>query len=118
MLGSRPCSKTSSGVRLNRFSFILVVVHDLHLLRPVVPDETNTPLLVDANAVLSGAISPQSLQPVSRRPAQVFEVHGVIQEHQLAACPHLDLGRERLRGPAAEDALGFTAAEGADHSGW
>jgi hypothetical protein len=45
-----------------------MVVDDLDMLRPLLrPVEADPPLIVDANAVLSGPVSLQELQSVSRR---------------------------------------------------
>jgi hypothetical protein len=46
----------------------LVVVDDFDFIRiTFFPAKTNSPLIVDPDAMLSGSIALQSLQPVSRR---------------------------------------------------
>jgi hypothetical protein len=53
-----------------------VIVHDFRLVSIVIqPLETNTPLIVDANAVLTLPVPGKGLQPVTRRSAQVIKTH-------------------------------------------
>ena len=57
-----------------------MVVHDFHLLRvAAAPDETNPPLIIDADAVLAGPVAFQSLQPVARRCKQIAERPSPVQ---------------------------------------
>jgi hypothetical protein len=61
-----------------------VVIDDFHIYRTLIgPSETNSVLIIDADAVLPLAISSQNLQPVPRWRAQ--EVDGVcsIQHGEL-----------------------------------
>lgn len=52
----------------------LMVIDDLDLpCAAVPPNETDTPPFVDANAVLSSAVSPQRLKPVTRRRLQIVK---------------------------------------------
>jgi hypothetical protein len=46
-----------------------VIIHDFHLLcaaQSLIPDKANTPLIIDANAILPYPIAFQELQPISR----------------------------------------------------
>src|SRR5258708_38857087 len=60
----------------------LVVVNDLDVLRPCIrPAEADTPLLIDADAVLPGPVPGELLQAVAgRNPHAVSPVRGV--EHR------------------------------------
>lgn len=49
------------------------------------PDEADAELVVDADAVLAGAITPQSLQPVARGNPQVVQTARDLQLPELAA---------------------------------
>ena len=49
------------------------------------PDEAEAELVVDADAVLACAITPQGLQPVARRNAQVVQTACDLQRPELAA---------------------------------
>src|SRR3990172_5602435 len=73
-----------------------VIVHDLHLLRPGVgPDEAQPPLVVDADAVLPGAIALQRFEPICRRCAQIPQLRGVIEHLELASSHTLDIAEPR-----------------------
>ena len=48
------------------------------------PTKADTVLIVDADAVLTGAIPPQGLEAIPRRHAQVIESPGDLQLAQLA----------------------------------
>src|SRR5699024_1708955 len=79
-------------------SILSVVVNDLHLLRSGVgPREADPPLVVDPDAVLSGAIALEGLEPVSRRDAEVFERLRGPHLTQLAQCDPLDPRIDRTR---------------------
>jgi hypothetical protein len=52
-----------------------VIVDDFHVMRSVgLPDKADAPLFVDSDAVLSGAVSLESLEPVSWRYAKIVQV--------------------------------------------
>jgi len=80
------------------------------------PNKTDTPLVVDPNAVLSGAVSPQLFQPVSRQRRQNPEIVRAIENVQLAQRRSLD-GPKPATGMAKEEPLGFRRAKGLDHPG-
>jgi hypothetical protein len=50
----------------------------------VLPAEADSPLIVDANAVLASAISFQLLQPVAWWNTKIFELFGGVDLHELA----------------------------------
>jgi hypothetical protein len=59
-----------------------VIIRDFNVVRVSVhPLETNPPLRIDANAMLSFAVATQSFQSVSGRNPQVFEPNFGV--HQL-----------------------------------
>jgi hypothetical protein len=50
---------------------LLVIIDDFHIKRvPVFPTEANTPLIVEPNRILTGAVSSKRFEPEARR----FEV--------------------------------------------
>jgi hypothetical protein len=54
--------------------FLLVIVHNLYVGRPgrmVGPRKTNAPLVIDADTVLSFAVTCQRFKPVTRQDGQV-----------------------------------------------
>jgi hypothetical protein len=48
------------------------------------PSEANSPLVVDADTVLSGSIARETLQPISRRDTQIVQPFNHIKLDQLA----------------------------------
>src|SRR5690242_15808482 len=62
-----------------------VVVDDLDFVGMFIsPYEADPPLIVDADRVLSLAITFQGFEPVRRRDAQILEPPGAVDETQLA----------------------------------
>jgi hypothetical protein len=56
---------------------VLVIVHDLHIVSvPVVPDDADTILIVDPNAVLSTPIACERFEPVAGECHKITEVVG------------------------------------------
>jgi len=84
---------------------------------PVTPLETDSPLVVDANAVLAGPISDQFLQAVTWGDAEIFHRLGGIQKHQLPEGGSLDGGGQLLNLQPVEEALRLLVAETFFHDG-
>jgi hypothetical protein len=81
-----------------------VIVHDFHIERlPIVKAEANAPLIVDADAVLPGAIAFQRLQPVSGRALQITQIHCGVERLETPGGSGLD-GFESRRCVAANKA--------------
>jgi hypothetical protein len=65
-------------------AILSVVVNDLNLLwASVGPPETDPPLVVDSDAVLTGPIALQLLEPVARRQTKLVERNGRADLTQL-----------------------------------
>jgi len=63
-----------------RHRLLLVVVHDLDILRVTVdPAEADPPLVVDPDAVLPCSVAAEPLEPVPRGHPQVLEAHSGIE---------------------------------------
>lgn len=61
-----------------------MVINDLDVVRvPVHPPETNAPLIINADTVLSGAVAAKLLEPVTRRNSQVIERTSTVDNHEL-----------------------------------
>ena len=74
----------------------LVVIHDLNVMRiAVAPGEADTPLVIDPNAIRSGAAALQQFKLVSRRHAKVLQPRSPMQVQELPPCGPLD----RLKSP-------------------
>jgi hypothetical protein len=94
-----------------------VVVDDLDVLRPSLgPPETNTPLLVDADAVGTSPVSLELLEPVPRRHPQIIERLGGIENEQLSQSGTLNILGELARAPSLPDKLGFPIRERPQHT--
>ena len=62
------CGRSSRSMSSVTVRTPLVIIHDLSLEHvAVTPDEANPPLVVDPDAVLTGSVSHQRFQPISRR---------------------------------------------------
>jgi hypothetical protein len=93
-----------------------MVVDDLDILGASLPPKTNPPLVVDADAVLPTAISPQCLQAVSRRGPQVVQLSGGSQHAKFTSRHPLDSG-ETPNGSIIGECFGVPTAETLDHPG-
>ena len=57
-----------------------MVIRHLNIERvTVAPFETDSPLVINSDAVLPYTVAAQLLEPVCRRDAQVIEVDGIVQ---------------------------------------
>jgi hypothetical protein len=67
-----------------------VIVGDFDVVSiAFLPDKANSPLIVDANAVLSPSIAAQSFQVISWRRSQIAEPNRSIQLPQFSKCHSL-----------------------------
>jgi hypothetical protein len=72
-----------------------MIIHDLNIARvPILPAKANPPLIVDADAVLTGATSLERFQPVGGWNTQIDEATGVVEHTELAAGCVLNVGRK------------------------
>lgn len=94
----------------------LVIADDLNLVGvAVLPAKADAPLLVHANTVLATPLTPELLQSIARRHAQIAELLGRIHRHQLAQLRALKIRRIPPDGLASEQSLGVAIGEGVDH---
>src|SRR5689334_8050471 len=95
--------------------FFLMVVNDLHLAGIIIPDETDPPLVIDADAPLPGPVVLQRLQAVPGWYQKILKASGLIQIVQLPAC-RLEYVRREGRGRLAlENSFGVPVTQAADH---
>ena len=93
-----------------------MVVGEFDLMRMAVdPREAETPLLVHANAVLSGSITAELLQSVAQRDTEIVESERGIHLHQLAQHDAAKVRRVVPDGFAQPQALGITVGKAPDH---
>lgn len=79
------------------------------------PHEANTPLVIDAKAVLPGAVAGELLQPVAWRGSQVAQVAGAVQVQQLPPRRSLNVRGELAGHFPVKHLFGFGAGERLDH---
>jgi hypothetical protein len=74
-----------------------VVIGDLDIERvPRSPHEADTPTFIDADAVLSGTIAFERLEPIAGRDTKVVEGFGSIEKDELSERWTLKVWRERF----------------------
>jgi len=95
---------------------LLVIVHNLNkMCVPVAPDEAETPLIVNPNAMLSFSVAVQHFQAVSRWRRQIAQFCGGRQLSKLSARDLLDSLKTPARLPLVKP-LSLRAAERLNHS--
>ena len=93
-----------------------MVIHNFHVQRVfALPAEANSPLVIDADAVLASAVVFQGFQVVAVRRAQVIQTPRLMQQQQFSSCRSLNLVRQAPRRFIVEQPLGFLAGEAAYH---
>jgi len=78
-----------------------MIIHNLDVKRIfALPAEAEPPLVIDAEAVLAGAVSFQGFQPVAGRQHQVAQFPRAVQLRQLPKGNALNLRRQSVVAPA------------------
>ena len=80
------------------------------------PDETDAPLIVDADAVLARTIALERLEPIAGRDAKVSEGVGRIEDDEFPKRDALKAGGQTTREATLRERFRFGVAEGADHA--
>jgi hypothetical protein len=80
------------------------------------PAETDPPLLVDADAVLAGAISLELLKAVARRNPEVVEDRRSIEHAELSESDPLNVTVQLPHREALEETFGIAVTEAFDHA--
>lgn len=97
-------------------TYTSVIVHNLDVeCITILPDKTYSPLIIDANTVLSSPVAPECLQPITGWHPQVLEPDCSMQVKQPSARHTFDssiLQYELI----VEQRLGILTAEGANHA--
>lgn len=93
-----------------------MIVDYLHVVCvPLLPTKTDSPLVVDANAVLSGTITCQLLKAIAKGHAQVVERSGRIKLDKLAERDAVNALRQLPDRLSVEEAFSILIPETADH---
>jgi len=95
-----------------------VIIHDLDIVCvPLEPNEAETPLVVDPNAVLSLSVAVQGFQTIAGRRHQVSQFGRAVQLAQLPACNMLDRLKTSAWQPMVKS-LGFRGTERLNHKSY
>lgn len=93
-----------------------MVVDDFDVMRVSSgPAETDTPLFIDADAVLPPPIARQLLEAVRGRDPQVEKAGGRVQDEEFAKSGSLKVGRQPADSLPIEEALSIAVSEAANH---
>jgi hypothetical protein len=98
------------------WSYILVVIDDLDLFCVCVsPKKTNSPLVIDSNAVLAFPVVFKPLKVISRQGGQICQVHACGQCQKFSASRALNIQGKLFRTASLKDSLSFGVAKAYDH---
>jgi hypothetical protein len=93
-----------------------MVVRDFDLVGvALAPGKTDSPLVVDPNAVLSLAVAAQPLQPVSRKHAENSKIIRCVEHGELPKRRAFD-GAKLPTGLTTKEPLSLIASEGFDYA--
>jgi len=93
-----------------------MIIHNFNVMRVLaLPAEANAPLVVDADAVLSGAVALQGFQVIAGRQPQVAQLARTVKLRELAERHALDLRRQTVVAPPLPQPLGLPAGETGNH---
>jgi len=94
-----------------------MVVNNFHFVCiPITPQKTDSPLIVDANAVSSPPIPHQTFQPITRRYAQLADVRGGVKQDQFPLGPTPDRKWQPTRPLPSKDPFRIAITETLDHA--
>jgi hypothetical protein len=88
-----------------------VIIHYLDIIHfAITPDEADSPLIVNPNAMLTGSVSSERLEAVARRHAQLLQLPGGVKVKQLTPGHALD-GPQPRHGLVLEQRLRVAASK-------
>ena len=92
-----------------------MIIHDLNIPSiAVAPNKTDSPLVINADAVLTLAVPVKRLQTVAWRGSQISQFHNAVELAQLSLSIALD-GAERSAAFSTVKELRILAAKRFDH---
>jgi hypothetical protein len=93
-----------------------MIVHDLNVHGVTIPPaETDSPLVIDPDAVLSFALTLERFQPVGRRHSKVNQFHCVTNHFDLSSGNPLNVTRQFAGKLPACQLLCFLTSKAQDH---
>jgi hypothetical protein len=97
-------------------SYLLVVIDDFDLLCVCVsPKKTNSPLVIDSNAVLAFPVVFKPLKAISRQDGQICQVYACGQRQKFSASRALNIQGQLFRTPSLKDSLSLGIAKAYYH---
>ncbi len=85
-----------------------MIINYLHIVSVLfLPIKTNSPLVVNSDAVLSRTIADEFFQTIRRRDAKVVDCFGIVQHSQFSQSNLLNVGRQFARACKIVDFPGF-----------
>jgi hypothetical protein len=94
----------------------LVVITELDVVRVAVFEpETNAPLVIDGNGMLTSAVSLERVQPIARRNTEVGDADRDVHSFELSQGTARHIRWQALGLPRTEQRLGLPVGEGLDH---
>jgi hypothetical protein len=89
-----------------------VIIYNFHFVSvAIAPHEADPPLIVDADAVLTGPVAFKSFEVISRRNAKILQPAGGMNVQQLAPGHTLDRPKSG-RSPVLEESLAIAGSKG------
>jgi len=97
-------------------SFASVVIDDFHVVGVTInPSKTDTPLIVDADAVLAFSAALECFKTVGRRNSQILKREGIAEHAQLATRHRLNIGWQSPGRHPTPDLFRFLVGKVSDH---
>jgi hypothetical protein len=81
----------------------------------VIPEETDAPLVVDADTVLTGAIALKQFETITGWHAEIFDATALVDHAKFSQCDILYVGRQLSTAPAGPYQLGLSVREAFEH---
>jgi hypothetical protein len=81
-----------------------------------IPDETDPPLIVDPDRVLTLPIRFQGFESIARGNAKIAEYPSLVQKTKFSECDILNIGRQSSASLAGPDQFCFRIGEALNHS--
>jgi hypothetical protein len=81
----------------------------------IVPGETDTPLVIDTNTVLTGTVAPKQFKAVTGRHAQILDATTLVDHTKLSERDVLNVGGQLATAPSGPYQLGFPVCEALEH---
>jgi len=94
-----------------------MIIDDFNEFRATIaPLETDTPLIIDPDAVLTATIALQRLQSIARRQPQIAQVSRRVKISELPPRDFDQIGRKAFRALTLEDGFRQCVPESSDHA--